>query len=145
MSPSSSALPWDECTAKLEKKYFINTRDYGNVIGQFNDWCEAKGYGKQDRIGVAREMSPLWTAEFREDVSRGIIDRRPHLDFWQWLVDVTGIQSGDHLELHARLAMHGVTWQAAVLGLYLKEFGHGPFLVPPHVFSKPSSALLLGF
>lgn len=122
------ALDWSECTAFIENKYKIQTRDFAKSHAQFGDWCDAKGYGSKDPEGKDRGSSQIWFAEFQADIKAGKIEDRPYRDFWHWLIDVADVQRGGTLELDAEMGDGAEPWQKEILALYLKEFGSGPYL-----------------
>ena len=120
---------WNECTAFIEDKYGINTRDYRRSHNQFDEWCDVKGYGQKDSQGEDRGSSQLWYAEFQCEIESGKVKERPYQDFWHWIIDVTNVQNGGTIELCEELgAGEAEPWQKKILRLYLTEFGSGPYL-----------------
>jgi len=121
-------LDFNECTEYIEKKHHIQTRDYANSSAQFGEWCDAKGYGKTDPEGNDRGSSQIWFAQFQADIVAGLVVDKPYQDFWHWLIDVVDIRNGGTIELSEELGEGAEPWQKRILGLYLSEFGKGPYV-----------------
>jgi hypothetical protein len=123
---------WSKCTKFIEQKYKIDTRDYAGSHLDFSRWCEATGE-KQVRCpeGTAGDaMIPVQEqfARYQSDVNSGKFQDRPYEDFWHWLIDTIEIHRGGTIELDKELGEGAKPWQQEILGLYLKEFGKGPYL-----------------
>lgn len=122
------SLDFSDCTAFIEDKYGIDTRDYARSHLQFGEWCDAKGYGEKDPDGNDRSSSQVWFAEFKKDVEDGAVVERPYQDFWHWLLEVCDIHRGATMELYEGIEENAEPWQKEILGCYLSEFGRGPYL-----------------
>lgn len=120
-------LDWTACTTYIERKYNINTRDYGHRHAQFGEWCASKGLkpidSRKDITGSQRQ----W-AEYQAAIKAGEVTERLYLDFWHWLLDVADVHRGGTIELSADMGDGADQWQKDILALYLKEFGSGPYL-----------------
>lgn len=114
-------LDWGQCTDFIEAKYKLNTRDYTLSHSQFGEWCAA------NKLVVQENSQPQW-AQFQADIRAGKIVERPYQDFWHWLTDVADIHRGGTVELYPEMGRGAEPWQKEILGLYLKEFGKGPYL-----------------
>ena len=121
-------LGWAECTRFIERKYKIDTGDYNHAHTQFGEWCDGKGYGQIDPDGKDRGGSTIWCAEFQREVSCGLVKKRPFRNFWHWLIDAMAVENGGTIKLSKDLGAGAEPWIREILGLYLKEFGPGPYL-----------------
>lgn len=119
-------LDFSECTDFIEKTYKINTRDFSRSHHVFHEWCKANGEKAVDSRSDIKGSQKQW-ARFQADIASGKIKERPYQDFWHWLTDVVEVQRGGTLELDADMGEGAEPWQQAILALYLKEFGRGPY------------------
>lgn len=118
---------YSECTRFIEAKYKIDTRDFARTHTQFGEWCAAKGMKVIDSRKDIRGAQ-LQFAEWNKAVLSGSVVERPYQDFWHWLIDVADVQRGGTIELDDEMGDGAEPWQNEILGLYLKEFGKGPYL-----------------
>ena len=123
---------FSECTNFIEKKYKIDTRDYADSSGDFERWCEQVGEKPSpcplECPDMAMKTHQAQFARYQADVAAGYFKEHPNQDFWHWLLDVADVQRGGTLELDASMGDGAKIWQKAILGLYLEEFGKGPYL-----------------
>lgn len=85
--PLEKIYAYNEVITYIENKHGIKTRDYANSSSQFDEWCDSKGYGKKDSGGITRSNSIMFYDEYKEDIEKGLVKERPHLDFWHWVID----------------------------------------------------------
>jgi len=125
-------LDFSDCTAFIEKKYKINTRDYADCDNDFSRWCKLKGEKPTPcPPGCSAELMKAHQAQFARymgDVSTGKFKEGPYQDFWHWLCDNADVQRGGTLEMINEMADGAEPWQKEIIALYLKEFGKGPYL-----------------
>jgi len=126
------SLDFSKCTDFIEKKYKIDTRDFARSHGDFGRWCEQSGEkptpcppGCSDEVMKAHQAQ---FAHYQADVAAGKFQDRPYQDWWHWLIDVVDVRRGGTLELDPEMGDGAEPWQKEILGLYLKEFGKGPYL-----------------
>lgn len=127
-----SYYDFNQCTAFIENKYKIDTRDYLSSHKDFGRWCKLKKE-KQTKCpancsdkDIKKNQEQF--ARYRHDVLQGKFKDKPYQDFWHWLTDVAGISRGGTVMLDESLLEGAEPWQQHILGLYLKEFGEGPYL-----------------
>lgn len=127
-----ATLDFSECTDFIENKYNIDTRDFARSHHQFGEWCAAIGEAPatcppdatEEQIKASQEQY----GRFKADIASGKIVDRPYQDFWHWLIDNADVRRGGTLELDEEMGEGAEPWQKEILGLYLKEFGTGPYL-----------------
>lgn len=125
-------IDFSECTDFIENKYGINTRDYANSHRDFERWCKKKKEKPtncpancSDKVMKAHQKQ--W-ARYQSDVAAGRFTDNPYQDFWHWLLTVADINRGGTVILSKDMGEGAEPWQQHILGLYLKEFGEGPYL-----------------
>lgn len=127
-----SQLDFSECTAFIEKKYNIDTRDFAGSHSDFGNWCKAHNE-KQTTCAPkcsAEEMRQHQEqyARYNAGIASGAWKELPYQDFWHWLLEVADVRRGGTLELDSEMVEGAEDWQKHILGLYLTEFGKGPYL-----------------
>lgn len=122
----TKAWNFSECQNYIEEKYKIDIRDYSNQHIQFDEWCDLKKYGEKDPEGKNRGSSKIWFAEYQKEISDGVIIERPYQDFWHFICDTVWEGKGVEFWLDEEFAKEA--WQKEILDLFIKEFGHGPYI-----------------
>ena len=116
-----------ECTEWIEQSHEIKTRDRLRSLDQFAEWCKSIGQSvidsRQDIKGAQQQY-----AAYRAAIAAGTVIERPYQDWWHWLIEVANVRRGGFTTLDPEMAEGAEPWQAEILGLYLKEFGVGPYL-----------------
>ena len=125
-----SYYDWDECRLWIEQKLGYNIRDVEFSEGQFDEWCDKKGYGKIDPKGTPRDSSQIWYEEYTQDIKSGNIHERPYRDFWHFLLDADAPKRDGFMYLDPDMYVdgEGEPWQKTILDEFIKEFGKGPYL-----------------